>query len=98
MLTYIHIVFISVSKIVLNNPILAGKFTTVINKVIILAAVNAILYITCYEYVVVQGVGRLLFFKPALTKSKAKLAPTEVTMITVHSLLSCRAGLAAINS
>lgn len=81
MLTYIHIVFISVSKIVLTNPILASKFTTVINKVIILAAVNAILYITCNEHVAVQGMGRLLFLKLVLTKTKAKLAPTEVTSV-----------------
>lgn len=110
---YIHIVLISVSKIVLNNPILVRKFTTVINKVIMLAAVkcsnihcyyfsskgskHTILCITCYEHVV-AGLGRLLFLKPASTKSKAKLAPTEVTIIKVHSLPSFRTGLAAVNS
>lgn len=113
MLTYIHIVLISVSKIVLNNPILVSKFTTVINKVIMLAAVkcsnihcyyfsskgskHTILCIICYEHVV-AGLGRLLFLKPASTKSKAKLAPTEVTIIKIHSLPSFRTGLAAVNS
>jgi len=68
---YIHIVLISVGKMVLNNPILASKFTTDINKVIMLAAVklsnihcycfsrkgykHTILCITCYKHVVVQG-------------------------------------------